>query len=64
MPVKSAKQFRFMEAAAHGGLKGMAGPSPEVASEFLDKTPEKVKSNFAKVPRVKKFSLALRKRKP
>lgn len=48
MPVKSAKQFRFMEAAVHGGLKGTGGPSPEVAKEFLNKTPHKTKSNFAK----------------
>ncbi len=47
MPVKSAKQFRFMEAAAHGGLKSL-GPSPKVAQEFLDKTPKKKKSMFAK----------------
>lgn len=47
MPVKSAKQFRFMEAAAHGGLKGMGGPSKAVASEFLSKTSHKKKSAFA-----------------
>jgi len=47
MPVKSGKQFRLMEAAAHGSLKG-AGPSPEVAKEFLRKTPHKKKSMFAK----------------
>jgi len=63
MPVVSPKQFRFMEAAKSGSLKGMAGPSPEVAEDFLSKTPEKVKSNFAKAPRTKKFSLALRKKK-
>ncbi len=48
MPVKSAKQFRLMEAAAHNNLKGAGGPSPTVAKEFLDKTPHKTKSNFAK----------------
>lgn len=47
MPVKSAKQFRFMEAAAHGKLKSM-GPSPEVAKEFLSKTSHAKKSQFAK----------------
>lgn len=46
MPVKSAKQFRLMEAAAHGGLKG-PGPSKKVANEFLNATPEKKKSSFA-----------------
>jgi hypothetical protein len=51
MPVKSAKQFRFMQAAAHGGLKGMGGPSEEVAKEFLSKTPHSKKSAFAKAYR-------------
>ena len=52
MPVKSAKQFRFMEAMAHGKKKKgnlhKVGPSPAVAQEFLDKTSEKKKSIFAK----------------
>ena len=60
MPVKSAKQFRFMEAAAHGGLSNMAGPSKAVASEFLDKTSHATKSSFAKQ---NKFSSAMRKKK-
>jgi hypothetical protein len=47
MPVKSAKQFRLMQAAAHGSLKG-PGPSPAVAKEFLSKTSHKKKSIFAK----------------
>lgn len=47
MPIKSAKQFRLMEAAAHGNLKS-AGPSKEVAEEFLRKTSKKKKSLFAK----------------
>lgn len=60
MPVKSGKQFRFMEAAAHGGLKGMAGPSTSIAKEFLDKTPEGTKSSFAKE---KRFTNSMRKKK-
>ena len=50
MPVKSAKQFRLFEAIAHGDkkLKGIGGPSKAVANEFLDATPHKTKSNFAK----------------
>lgn len=36
-----------MQAAAHGNLKG-AGPSPEVAKEFLSKTSHEKKSAFAK----------------
>lgn len=60
MPVKSAKQFRFMEMMANNlkkkkkmGMSGqsISGPSPEVAQEFLDKTPEKKKSLFAKAKR-------------
>jgi hypothetical protein len=47
MPIKSAKQFRLMQAAAHGGA-GKGGPSPAVAKEFLSKTPHKEKSIFAK----------------
>lgn len=50
MPVTSPAQFRFMEAAAHGGLRG-AGPSPSVAQDFLDKTPHAQKSAFASAPR-------------
>ena len=36
-----------MQAAAHHSLKGMGGPSSEVAEEFLDKTPHDTKSKFA-----------------
>lgn len=48
MPVKSAKQFRLMQAAAHGALKGKDGPSPAVAREFLAKTPAAKRRAFAK----------------
>lgn len=48
MPVKSAKQFRLMQAAAHGKLKSATGPSEAVAKEFLKETPHKKKSVFAK----------------
>lgn len=60
MPVKTAKQFRFMEAAKSGRLKGTGGPSPAVADEFLSKTPHSVKSNFAKE---NKFVSALKKKR-
>lgn len=46
MPVKSAAQFRLMQAAAHGDAIG--GPSEAVAKEFLAKTSKKKKSIFAK----------------
>jgi len=53
MPVKSPKQFRFMEAAAHGNMKSAGGPSPSVAKEFLSKTPESKKKKFAHAVRSK-----------
>jgi hypothetical protein len=39
MPAKSAKQYRFMQAIAHGATptKGV-GPSEAVAKEFVKKT--------------------------
>jgi len=52
MPAKSAK---LMQAAAHGKLKGM-GPPPDVAREFIEKTPPKKRRAFAK-------ALASRKKK-
>jgi hypothetical protein len=35
-----------MQAAAHGGLKGL-GPSPEVAEEFIHKTPPAKRSMWS-----------------
>jgi len=50
MPVKSAKQFRFMQAMAGGAKKKGKGigPSPDVAKEFLAKTPTGKKKMFAR----------------
>lgn len=48
MPAKSGKQYRLMQAAAHGKLRHAAGPSPEVAKEFIEKTPSKDRKKFAK----------------
>ena len=53
MPAKSAKQYGFMQAAAHGGLRG-AGPSEAVAKEFIHKTSPDKRSSFAKALRKKK----------
>lgn len=51
MPAKSAKQYRFMQGIAHGMKpyknKGV-GPSPEVAREFIMKTPAKKRREFSK----------------
>lgn len=52
MPLKSAKQYRFMAGLAHGmknNKKGKSiGPSPEVAEEMVHKTPPKMRSLFMK----------------
>ena len=53
MPVKSSKQYGLMQAAAHGKLRSAAGPSPEVAREFINKTSSKKRSQFAKALRKK-----------
>ena len=47
MPAKSGKQYRFMQARAHGAATGV-GPSPEVAKEFIDKTSPEKRSQFMK----------------
>ena len=49
--IKSAKQFRFLEAAAHGGLKNAVGPSKAVASKMLSDEDESRKKKFAKAKR-------------
>ena len=54
MPAKSAKQYGLMQAALHGNLKGLGGPSKEVAQHFIDKTPSKKRSSFAKALNKKK----------
>lgn len=39
MPVKSKKQFRFLQALIHGGLKNPpSGLTSTKAQEFIDKT--------------------------
>ena len=51
MPVKSAKQMRFMQMIAHGGKsnkKNSIGPSKEVADEMIKKTPKAKRSMFMK----------------
>lgn len=58
MPAKSAKQYKFMQAVAHGSSnrtegKFDAGPSKKVAKEFIDKTPKEDRSRFMKGKRGK-----------
>lgn len=47
MPIKSDKQYRLMQAAAHS-KKGIGNVPPEVAKKFLRKTSKKKKSLFAR----------------
>jgi hypothetical protein len=51
MPAKSARQYRFMQMMAHNPEKKRGkgvGPSPEVAREFIEKTPSKKRKSFAR----------------
>lgn len=50
MPAKSAKQYKFMAAIAHGtsDKTDKYGPSKKVAEEFIKKTPKKKRSQFMK----------------
>lgn len=49
--IKSAKQFRFLEAAANSGLKKSIGPSKETAKKMLSHEDEDRKKRFAKMKR-------------
>jgi hypothetical protein len=53
MPAKSAKQYGLMQGVAHGSITGSGIPH-SVAREFVDKTPAKKRSTFAKALRSKK----------
>lgn len=49
MSAKSAKQYKMMAAIAHGAApRHGVGPSPEVAREFVEKTPKEKRSLFMK----------------
>lgn len=52
MPAKSAAQYKLMAAKCHGNTS--AGPSKEVACEFVHKTPAKDRSTFSKSIRAKR----------
>lgn len=47
MPAKSGKQYRLMQAAAHGKSR-LGGPSSAVAKEFISKTPKKKRVLWSK----------------
>lgn len=49
MPAVSGKQYRFMQAVAHGAsTKKGIGPSEAVAREFVKKTPVKKRKEWSK----------------
>jgi len=48
MPAVSGKQYRFMQAASHGGLSGPQKIEPAVAKEFVKKTPPKKRRMWSK----------------
>ena len=50
MPATSGKQYRFMQAAAHGGLKGPQQIDSAVAKEFVRKTPPAKRKMWSKQP--------------
>lgn len=54
MPAKSSKQYGLMQAAMHGKLRGLGGPSKAVAREFVEKTPEDKRKKFARALRRKR----------
>ena len=51
MPIKTAKEYGFMQMMAHNPEKKYTqgkGPSPEVAREMIHKTPASKRKQFAK----------------
>lgn len=49
MPATSGKQYRFMQAAAHGRLKNIGDDiKKSVAKKFIAETPKKDRKRFSK----------------
>lgn len=48
MPAKSARQFRLMQAVAHGNAKGIGGLTKNMAKEFVKKTSKRKRSLFSR----------------
>lgn len=51
MPAKSGLQYHFMQMMAHNPEKKRGkgiGPSPEVAREFIEKTPARKRKMWSK----------------
>jgi GTP cyclohydrolase I len=45
MPAKSAKQYKFMQSAASGNIKGVG---EDLAKEFIRKTPKKDRKRYGR----------------
>lgn len=49
MPAKTGKQYRFMQAVAHGSSNKVdGGPSKAVAKEFIKKTSKEKRKEFSR----------------
>jgi hypothetical protein len=48
MPAVSGAQYRLMQAAAHGGLRGPQKIDDAVAKEFVKKIPKKDRKMWSK----------------
>jgi len=55
--IKSAKQFRFLESAAHSGAEGIM---PSTAQKMLSHESHDTKSKFAKESKGSKFAKGLK----
>ena len=51
MPIKSPEQWGMMQASKHGNIRGIV-PKP-VATKFVEETPKKKRSLFARALRKK-----------
>lgn len=50
MPAKSGKQYRWLQAVAHGSANKTDGMTREKAREFIHATPPEKRKIFAKKP--------------
>ena len=58
VPIKSPAQYGLMAARMNGNSSGSnkgIGPSPQVAKEFINKTPSIKRKNFAQLLSKKRF---------
>lgn len=57
MPARSRAQFRYLQALAHGNIKGKSGMSPEQAREYTSHNvgPKAYKNLPEKLPKLRKM---------